>query len=69
MTRKERNSTVGGAADRAGYVVDEHAVAEAILRRCLQARASSGVFVPANLLDLFPALAEEDRAGSGDDLA
>jgi hypothetical protein len=52
---------------RGEYVVDEHAVAEAVLRRWC--RAPSVVLVAAQARDRVPVAADEHEPRRGDDLA
>jgi hypothetical protein len=68
MVRTGLNPTLATAVARGQYVVNERAVAEAILRRS-ETRRRSGVLVSSQALDHLPARSEEDGAAAGGDFA
>jgi hypothetical protein len=68
MVRTGLNPTLATAVARGQYVVNERAVAEAILRRS-ETRPRSGVLVSSQALDHLPARSEEDGAAAGGDFA
>ena len=69
MVRTGLNPTLATAVARGQYVVNERAVAEAMLRRRSETRRRSGVLVSAQALDHLPARSEEDGAAAGGDFA
>jgi hypothetical protein len=64
MTTRDRDTAEPETEFSLGYVVDEHAVAEAILRRL---RASSMLISP-KVVHPLPLGVEEDGPAAGDDL-
>jgi hypothetical protein len=66
MVRTGMDATLLRRLSRGEYVVDEHAVADAILRRSRSGSRASGVLIPLEVFDdLLARRGEPDAAASG----